>query len=107
MHHGENLDARRFLKILFVLSQCKIPRAKGSGDLLPHSPVHVGAWYGYAYGSGAAARGIETLGRIDMSFSGGRWVIYTGKPNQHRVVFVIQTIRFLYLADLELNSPKK
>jgi hypothetical protein len=33
----------RFPKTLFTLSWCSIPRATGSGDLLPHFLVHAGA----------------------------------------------------------------
>jgi hypothetical protein len=32
----------RFPKTLFVLSRCRISRAKGSGDLLSRSQMHVG-----------------------------------------------------------------
>jgi hypothetical protein len=34
---------KHFPKTLFALSRCRIPKAKGFGDLLSDSTVHVGA----------------------------------------------------------------
>ena len=43
-------------KTLFALSPCRIPKAKGSEDLLSRSPVHAGARDEIGYDGGAAAR---------------------------------------------------
>ena len=58
--------AGHFPKILFALSRCRIPKAKGSGDLLSHAPVHAGARDGEDYSGGAAARGGKTLTQIRL-----------------------------------------
>jgi hypothetical protein len=47
---------KRFLKILFALSRCRIVKAKGSEDVLSCSPVHASAQDGEGYNDGAAAR---------------------------------------------------
>jgi len=60
--------AGRFPKTLFALSRCKIPKAKGSGDLLSRSPVHADARDGEDYGGGAAARSGKTLTQIILIF---------------------------------------
>ena len=56
--------AGRFPKTLFALSRCRIPKAKGFGDLLSRSPVHAGTRDGEDCGGGAAARGGKTLTQI-------------------------------------------
>ena len=60
--------AGRFPKTLFALSRCRIPKAKGFGDLLSRSPVHAGSQDGEDYGGDAAARRGKTLTQIDLSF---------------------------------------
>jgi len=60
--------AGRFPKTLFALSRCRIPKAKGSGDLLSHSPVHADARDEKDYDGGATARRGKTLIRVGMSF---------------------------------------
>ena len=62
--------AERFPKTLFALSQCRTTRAKGSGDLLSHSPVHADARDEEGYSGGAVAREGKTLARIGI-FGGG------------------------------------
>ena len=59
---------RRFPKTLFGLSRCRIPKAKGSGDLLSCSPVHADARDGEDYSGGAAAREGKTLTQIRYSY---------------------------------------
>jgi hypothetical protein len=73
--------AMRFPKTLLALSRCRIPKAKGSGDLLSCLPVHTGAWDGEGYGGSPAARRGKTLARLDVFSGGDRWVIYIGKSN--------------------------
>jgi hypothetical protein len=53
-------------KTLFALSRCRIPKAKGSGDLLSHLPVHAGARDGEGYSGDAATRRGKTLARFDV-----------------------------------------
>ena len=60
--------AWRFPKTLSDLSQCRIARTKGSGDLLSRSPMHAGARDGEDYGGGAATRGGKTLTQIRSSY---------------------------------------
>jgi hypothetical protein len=57
---------KRFPKILFTLSRCRIPKVKGSGDLLSCSPVHAGAQDGEGYGGGIAARRNKILVGFDV-----------------------------------------
>jgi len=58
----------RFPKTLFALSRCRIPKAKGSGDLLSCSPVHIDARDGEDYSGGAATREGKTLTQIRFSY---------------------------------------
>jgi hypothetical protein len=66
--------AKRFPKILFALSRCRIPKAKSSRDLLSRSSVQAGAWDGECYGGGAGAR--RNSSSFRCNFGGGRWIIY-------------------------------
>jgi hypothetical protein len=47
----------RFPKTLFADSQCRISKAKGSGDLLSRTPMHVYDRDGEDYNGSAIARG--------------------------------------------------
>ena len=58
--------AGSFPKALFAFSRCSIPKARGSGDLLFHSPVHADARNGEDYSSGAAARRGKILTQIRL-----------------------------------------
>jgi hypothetical protein len=53
-------------KTLFALSRCRIPKTKGSEDLLSRSPVHTGARDGEGYGGGAAVRRSKTVACLDV-----------------------------------------
>jgi hypothetical protein len=97
---------KRFPKILFALSRCRIPKVKGSRDLLSRSPVHAGARKEEGYGGGAIVRRGKILAHLDLSSGGGQWVIYIGKSTD--LASHSKPIRFRvpYLADLEPKSPK-
>ena len=60
--------AGRFLKTLFALSRCRIPKANGSGDLLSRSPVHADARDGENYGGGTTVREGKILTQIRSSY---------------------------------------
>jgi hypothetical protein len=101
---------KRFRKFLFALSWCRIPKAKGSGDLLSRSPMHTGAWDEEGYSGGVAARIGKSLGRLDVFSGGDRWVIYREvKQTSCRVSNLNRLgleFRIPYLADLKIKSPK-
>ena len=60
---GDKLEEsrERFPKTLFTLSRCRISKARGFGDLLSLSQMHVGNGDGVDYGGGATERKIKNL----------------------------------------------
>ena len=76
--------AGRFPKTLFALSRCRIPKAKGSGDLLSRSPVHAGTRDGASYEGSPGARRGKNPNSIRSCFGGGRSVKYIEEPTTSR-----------------------
>ena len=103
--------AERFPKTLFALSRCRIPKAKGSGDLLSCSPVHADTRDGENYGGGTAARGGKTLTQIRLILVAANRLYILGSP---RPCIVIESVIRLgnrldlpYLINLIAKEPKK
>ena len=73
--------ARRFPKILFALSRCRIIRAKSSGDLLSRSSVHADVRDEVGYDDGATTRTRQnsSLNRYILWCS--QWVRYIGESH--------------------------
>jgi len=76
-----------------------------SGDLLSWSLVLADARDEVDYERGAAARGDNTLARIDLFFDVILWIRYMGRISRRDRD--LKPIMFLYPTDLEAKSPKK
>src|SRR5438105_13025957 len=72
---GDKLEqsCERFPKTLFVLSRCRISKARGSGDLISRSQMHVGAWDGVDYGGGAVERKRQNLDAFCFAYCRCVW----------------------------------